>query len=112
MKPIALAGRAIGNSSRYGDTVLDLFGGSGTTLIAAEQLDRSACLMELDPKYCDVILKRYILQEDSDEGIFLIRGKDRLMYHEVYANMPEPKPAAPIDDSDFIEITDDGDLPF
>jgi len=58
-KPVALAGRAIRHSSKIGDIVLDLFGGSGSTLIAAEQLERKAYLMELDPYYCDVIRKRY-----------------------------------------------------
>ena len=59
MKPVALVAKALMNSSRVGDAVLDLFGGSGTTLIAAEQVDRAAYMMELDPKYCDVIALRY-----------------------------------------------------
>lgn len=58
-KPIALAAKAITNSSASKNTVLDLFGGSGSTLMAAEQLNRKAYLMELDPKYCDVIIERY-----------------------------------------------------
>ena len=58
-KPIALPARAIKNSSKKGEIVLDLFGGSGSTLIACEQLDRTCYMMELDPKYCDVIIKRY-----------------------------------------------------
>lgn len=58
-KPIALCSRAIKSSSREGDTVLDVFGGSGSTLIACEQLNRKAYLMELDPKWCDVIIKRW-----------------------------------------------------
>lgn len=58
-KPIALCSRAIKSSSREGETVLDLFGGSGSTLIACEQLNRVCYMAELDPKYCDVILKRY-----------------------------------------------------
>jgi len=58
-KPVGLSGRAIRHSSKIGDIVLDLFGGSGSTLIAAEQLERKAYLMELDPYYCDVIRKRY-----------------------------------------------------
>jgi hypothetical protein len=58
-KPIALCARAIKSSSRVGDIVLDLFGGSGSTLIACEQLNRSARMMELDPKYCDVIIQRW-----------------------------------------------------
>jgi DNA modification methylase len=58
-KPVELAARAIEYSSRPGENVLDLFGGSGSTLIAAEQSGRRAFLMELDPLYCDVIVARY-----------------------------------------------------
>jgi len=59
MKPVALVNRFVRNSSRTDDIVLDLFGGGGSTLIACEQLGRHARLMELDPKYCDVIIKRW-----------------------------------------------------
>jgi len=59
MKPVELCARAIRNSSRKGDTVLDLFGGSGSTLIACEHTGRKACLCEIDPLYCDVIVKRW-----------------------------------------------------
>lgn len=58
-KPIALCSRAIKSSSREKESVLDVFGGSGSTLIACEQLDRTCYMMELDPKYCDVIIKRW-----------------------------------------------------
>ena len=58
-KPIELAQRAINNSSNTDDLILDLFGGSGSTLIAAHQTGRIAYLMELDPHYCDVICKRF-----------------------------------------------------
>lgn len=58
-KPVALAERAIEYSSRPGENVLDLFGGSGSTLIAAEQMGRQAFLMEPDPPYCDVIVQRW-----------------------------------------------------
>ena len=58
-KPIALCSRAIKSSSRDGEIVLDVFGGSGSTLIACEQLNRKAYLMELEPKWCDVIIKRW-----------------------------------------------------
>jgi DNA modification methylase len=58
-KPVELAARAMQYSSRPGENVLDLFGGSGSTLIAAEQTGRKAFLMELDPPYCDVIVTRY-----------------------------------------------------
>ncbi len=59
MKPISLVERAIRNSSRKGDLVFDPFGGSGTTLIAAENTGRKAALLELDPKYVDVIVERW-----------------------------------------------------
>ncbi len=59
MKPVELVERAIRNSSKTRDIVLDLFGGSGTTLIAAEKTQRRARLVELDPKYVDVIVKRW-----------------------------------------------------
>jgi DNA modification methylase len=58
-KPVELAVRAINYSSRAGENVLDLFGGSGSTLIACEQTGRRAFLMELDAPYCDVIVKRW-----------------------------------------------------
>ena len=59
MKPIALVANCILDVTKEGDVVLDIFGGSGTTLIAAEQLHRKAYLMELDPHYCDVIIARW-----------------------------------------------------
>lgn len=59
MKPVELVERAVRNSSKSRDIVLDCFGGSGTTLIASEKLGRQARLIELDPKYCDVIVKRW-----------------------------------------------------
>ncbi|HYF08418.1 MAG TPA: site-specific DNA-methyltransferase [Acetobacteraceae bacterium] len=59
MKPVALVERAVRNSSKTQDIVLDPFGGSGTTLIACEQAGRQARLIELDPRYCDVILQRW-----------------------------------------------------
>jgi DNA modification methylase len=59
MKPVALVERAIRNSSKSRDIVLDPFGGSGRTLIAAECAGRRARLVELDPKYVDVIVQRW-----------------------------------------------------
>lgn len=74
-KPVELVAKGINNSSKGGDTVLDLFGGSGSTLIACEKTKREARLMELDPKYVDVIVKRWqeftgkkaILESDGTE---------------------------------------------
>ena len=59
MKPVKLIARFILNSSQRGDTVADIFGGSGSTLIACEQLGRKCRMMELDPHYCDVIVARW-----------------------------------------------------
>lgn len=59
MKPVELVARAISNSTNKGDNVLDLFGGSGTTLVASEQLDRKCYMCELDPHYADVIINRW-----------------------------------------------------
>lgn len=59
MKPITLCAKLIYNSSHEGDTVFEPFGGSGSTLIAAEQLHRKCCAIELEPKYCDVIVRRF-----------------------------------------------------
>ena len=58
-KPVELAKRAVEYSSKPGEHVLDLFGGSGSTLIGAEMTGRRAFLMELDPPYCDVIVQRW-----------------------------------------------------
>jgi site-specific DNA-methyltransferase (adenine-specific) len=59
MKPVALFEYQLLNNTKGGDIVLDSFGGSGTTLIAAEKNGRTAMIMELDPRYCDVIVKRW-----------------------------------------------------
>jgi DNA modification methylase len=77
MKPLELVGKAISNSSRRHETILDLFGGSGSTMIAADQLDRKAYLMELDEKFIDVIVKRYIKHKESNENCYLIRNGER-----------------------------------
>lgn len=58
-KPVELIELALGNSSKGGDTVIDVFGGSGSTMIACEKTGRHARLMELDPKYVDVIVRRW-----------------------------------------------------
>jgi hypothetical protein len=65
MKPVALVAAMLRNSSRRGDPVLDLFAGSGSTLIACEQLGRRCYAVELDPRYCDVIRRRY---QDYHDG--------------------------------------------
>lgn len=74
MNPVSLVGRLMANSSRRGEIVADFFGGSGTTLIAAEQLGRIAYLMEINPKYCDVIVKRW--EEYTGRKAVRVRGGD------------------------------------
>jgi site-specific DNA-methyltransferase (adenine-specific) len=83
MKPVALFAYQIGNNTHEGDAVLDLFGGSGTTLIACEQLGRRAFTSELDPKYCDVIVKRYINLKGSEDGVFVLREGTKIPYSEI-----------------------------
>lgn len=73
MKPIALVEKAISNSSKTGNLVLDLFGGSGSTLIACEKTGRNCRMMELDPKYCDVIVQRYVDYCNKNGREFLIK---------------------------------------
>jgi DNA modification methylase len=77
MKPLELVGKAISNSSRRHESILDLFGGSGSTMIASDQLDRKSYLMELDEKFVDVIVKRYIKHKESFENCYLIRNGKR-----------------------------------
>ena len=74
MKPVALVERAIRNSSKPRDTVLDCFGGSGTTMIAAERTGRRAVLLEIDPAYADVIVRRW---QDTTGGAAVLEGDDR-----------------------------------
>ncbi len=59
MKPVELVDRALRNSSKSRDTVLDPFGGSGSTLIGCERSGRQARLIEMEPRYCDVIIRRW-----------------------------------------------------
>lgn len=84
-KPIEVPGRAIANSSKKGDVVLDLFGGSGSTLMACEQLDRKNRSMELDPRYVDVIVKRYI--NSGKEDVTLIRDGKEISFLDIVSNL-------------------------
>lgn len=83
MKPVGLCGYFIGNSSKEEDIVLDLFGGSGSTMIACEQTGRICYLSELDPKYCDVIVKRYAEQARNVDDIVLLRDGAEYGYHDL-----------------------------
>ena len=86
MKPVELLAYPILNSSMANFVVLDPFGGSGSTLIACEQTDRVCRMIELDEKYCDVIVKRYIEQVGSSEKVILVREGVKTLYDEVPQN--------------------------
>ena len=83
MKPIPLVSYPIKNSSMENCIVLDPFGGSGSTLIACEQNNRNCFTAEIDEKYCDVIVNRYIKQKGSSEDVYLIRGDKRIAFDEL-----------------------------
>lgn len=83
MKPIPLLAYPIGNSSMTNAIVLDPFGGSGSTLITCEQTDRICRTIELDEKFCDVIVNRYIEQFGSAEGVTVLREGKTYRYDEV-----------------------------
>lgn len=83
MKPIPLLAYPIMNSTMTNCTVLDPFGGSGSSLIACEQTKRTCFMMELDEKYCDVIVKRYIEQVDSDQDVTVERDGETIPYSEL-----------------------------
>ena len=85
MKPVALVAYPILNSSLSNCVILDPFGGSGSTLIACEQTERICHTIELDEKYCDVIVKRYIEQAGNSDSVFLLR--DGIEYR--YLDVPE-----------------------
>lgn len=83
MKPISLLAYPIMNSSMSNSVVLDPFGGSGSTLIACEQTDRICYTVELDEKFCDVIVKRYIEQVGGSDEVSVIRDGLSYKYSEV-----------------------------
>lgn len=86
MKPIPLVAYPILNSSMTGCVVLDPFGGSGSTLIACEQTDRVCHTVELDEKFCDVIIKRFYEQVGGNADIFVVRDGIQIPYAEVVVN--------------------------
>jgi DNA modification methylase len=92
MKPVELVERAIKNSSKSRDIVLDLFGGSGTTLIACEKTGRQARLIELDPKFVDVIVKRW----EEYTGLQAVRSEDGVKFAELTTSAGDaPVPETP-----------------
>lgn len=89
MKPIPLLAYPIKNSSMSNTLVLDPFGGSGSTLIACEQTDRSCYTIELDEKFCDVIVKRYIEQVGSSDEVSVLRDGKTYSYAELCVDSEE-----------------------
>lgn len=89
MKPIALVAYPITNSSLANSIVLDPFGGSGSTLIACEQTDRICYIIELDEKYADVIVNRYIEQASNDEEVYLLRNGEKIKYKNLVETVEE-----------------------
>lgn len=89
MKPIPLIAYPIRNSSMTNCIVLDPFGGSGSTLIACEQMGRICRTIELDEKYCDVIVKRYIEQAKDAAGVYVIRDGKKMSFEEIEAGHNE-----------------------
>ena len=86
-KPLDVIKIAVVNSCDSGETVLDLFGGSGSTLIACDQLGRTCYTMELEPKYCDVIVKRYIRTTEKTDVRLIRNGEelDREYFEELFS---------------------------
>ncbi len=86
MKPLKLLERLIKNSSRPGELVLDTFGGSGSTMMTCEQLNRTCYMMEIDPVYCDVIVQRYINLKGHDGDVYLERDGNKIAFSNVGRN--------------------------
>jgi len=99
MKPVELVERALKNSSKSRDTVIDLFGGSGTTLIACEKLNRYAFLLELDPRYVDVIIQRW--QDYS--GKEAVRQSDGLTLEAARRQKTSPDQTSPAASSTMLQ---------
>jgi len=96
MKPVELVERAIRNSSRPGDVVLDPFGGSGTTLIAAEKSGRQARLIELDPKYVDTIVRRW----QDYTGAQAVREADGVKFDDLVGQQADAADASDVMDAE------------
>ena len=82
-KPLDLLSYPIKNSSQENAIVLDTFGGSGSTLMACEQTNRICFMMELDEKYASVILRRYVENTNNADGVYVLRGGQRIPYSEL-----------------------------
>lgn len=93
-KPLDLLGYPIGNSTQENGVVIDTFGGSGSTLMACEQMNRICYMMELDEKYASVILRRYVEDTGDAEGVFVERDGKRYSYAELVREVELPNDEA------------------
>ncbi len=89
-KPLDLLGYPICNSSQENGIILDLFGGSGSTLIACEQTNRVCYMMELDEKYASVILRRYVENTNNAENVHVIRNGQQISYADLVKEVETP----------------------
>ena len=89
MKTIPLIAYPMGLSSQENGIILDVFGGSGTTLMAAERLNRNCCTIELDPKYASAIVRRYIAAVQSTDEVYVIRNGEKLPCTDVFTPTDE-----------------------
>lgn len=89
-KPLDLLGYPIGNSTQENAIVVDTFGGSGSTMMACEQLNRVCYMMELDPKYASVILRRYVEDTGDEANVFVIRDGKKLKYSDLVKQVDFP----------------------
>ena len=84
MKPLPLIAYPMKNSSQENGLVIDLFGGSGSTLMVAEQLNRKSFLMELDPKYASAIVRRYVAFKGDTKDVYVLRNGEKKECLEIY----------------------------
>lgn len=89
-KPLDLLGYPIGNSTQENAIVVDTFGGSGSTLMACEQMNRICYMMELDPKYASVILRRYVEDTGDAEGVSVSRNGEQIPYADLVKEVEVP----------------------
>ena len=82
-KPLDLLSYPIGNSTQENAVVIDTFGGSGSTLMACEKMNRICCTMELDVKYASVILRRYVEDTGDADGVYVIRNGEKIPYSDL-----------------------------
>ena len=82
-KPLDLLSYPIGNSTQENAVIIDTFGGSGSTMMACEQMNRICCMMELDEKYASVILRRYVEDTGNADDVYVIRNGKKLMYADL-----------------------------